>query len=67
VPGDLGNPADLRSIVERTLAGTFPIRRLGDPAEIADLICFLASEGFPLARSVAPSLLKQNRPANAYL
>jgi 3-oxoacyl-[acyl-carrier protein] reductase len=26
------------------IARTFPIRRLGDPAEVADLICFLASE-----------------------
>jgi len=26
------------------IAGTFPIRRLGDPVEVADLICFLASE-----------------------
>jgi 3-oxoacyl-[acyl-carrier protein] reductase len=26
------------------IAKTFPIRRLGDPVEVADLICFLASE-----------------------
>lgn len=26
------------------IAKTFPIRRLGDPGEVADLICFLASE-----------------------
>jgi NAD(P)-dependent dehydrogenase (short-subunit alcohol dehydrogenase family) len=26
------------------IAKTFPVRRLGDPGEVADLICFLASE-----------------------
>ena len=26
------------------IAKTFPVRRLGDPVEVADLICFLASE-----------------------
>jgi 3-oxoacyl-[acyl-carrier protein] reductase len=30
-------------LLER-LAGSYPIRRLGTPAEVADLICFIASE-----------------------
>ena len=55
VRGDVTNPKDLKRLVEKTLEAfvnrsraeemaVIPLRRFGRPKEVAEVICFLASD-----------------------